>query len=361
MEKDSHFELIYDALLEPVVLISERFELKELNKAAHAFSDPDKSNSQKCYEKLYGRDDFCPYCPLQSLKKNPNLNPANFFHRGSIEITILHKKMDKNEPFQLFFIPIEGEKGDFHILEIIRNISKQREKEDETLRMRNLASLGIMVSGVAHELNNPLTGINMTLQNLRKDIDLNSNPQIWDKLLDIEKDLKRASSIVTEIIGFAKPKKINKIFSEIHKTIQSAKENIERLFPKLCEHIEWQITRETESLSFYFDPGKLETLFINLFRNSIQAIDYKKGKISIEIKRKKNNNIQIVVEDDGGGIPEDVIAKIFDPFFSNRSDGSGTGLGLSIAHSIVTEHAGKINVKSYENKTRFIISLPMEA
>ena len=75
---------------------------------------------------------------------------------------------------------------------------------------------------------------------------------------------------------------------------------------------------------------------------------------------KKKNFCKITVEDNGGGIPEEIIDKIFDPFFTDRKNGGGTGLGLSVCHSIIKEHNGKINVKSFNSKTKFIISLPFE-
>ncbi len=350
---------IYNALPEPIIVIDKTYHIYTLNQATQNFSKNNFQNSNLCYKFLYNREEPCPYCPLQTLSKNPTLSLENIFPKNGLEVIILHKREEQNETFLLNFLPLFTEEKKFLLIEIIKNITKQKEKENEDLRIRNLASLGVMVSGVAHELNNPLTGINLTLQNLKKELTTIQNPKIWEKINSIENDLNRTSYIVTEIINFAKPKKTNKSFCDIRETIDRAKESIEKAYPKLCESIEWEIIQETENTNFYFDQMKMERLFINLFRNSIQAIDYKKGKIIIEIKKKKGK-LQITVEDNGGGIEPEIIEKIFDPFFSGRSDGGGTGLGLSIAHSVVVEHGGKISAKSYNDKTKFIIVFPLD-
>ncbi|MCE9501949.1 MAG: HAMP domain-containing histidine kinase, partial [Leptospira sp.] len=118
----------------------------------------------------------------------------------------------------------------------------------------------------------------------------------------------------------------------------------------------WEIECE-ENTIFYFNPVKIERLLLNLFRNSLQAFDYNSGTIRVEVRKTKNWHY-IIVEDNAGGISPNIIDKIFDPFFTNKKSTAGTGLGLSICHSIVREHKGKINVKSFDRKTRFSISLP---
>ncbi|WP_026053639.1 sensor histidine kinase, partial [Leptospira santarosai] len=95
-----------------------------------------------------------------------------------------------------------------------------------------------------------------------------------------------------------------------------------------------------------------------LFKNSLQAFDYGEGKIRVEV-RKTRNMVHIIVEDNAGGIPDNLIDKIFSPFFTKNKTGIGTGLGLSICHSIVREHSGELSVKSFEKKTRFRVSLPL--
>lgn len=350
-----NFENIFHIFPDPIFLIDQNLHVQAYNAKAKEFIEQTPSTKQ-CYKIIYDRETICPYCPLKEFGKSKEKNPRNFFHKQGNEITTLHRKKEVNLTLSISFLPMETEP--FYFLEIIKNITKQKEMEDENLRIKNLASLGIMISGVAHELNNPLTGISLTIQNLRKEQCIVNNPSIFEKIESIEKDIKRADRIIQDIISFAKKPKLVKTKTNIKETIERAKESVQRAYPKLCENVSWEVSSE-EDFEFSFDSSKLERVFINLFTNSIQAIDYKKGKIKIELKRKKNN-YQIVVEDNGGGINSEIIDKIFDPFFTNKTNHRGTGLGLSICHTIIREHGGRIIPKSFDDKTRFIISLPIE-
>ncbi|MCB1178064.1 MAG: PAS domain-containing sensor histidine kinase [Leptospiraceae bacterium] len=356
-----YFELqsIFDSIPDPIVLIDEKYTLVRVNYATLNFVGADKFSKilgKNCYSVLYNRDNICPFCPIYNSLKHLS-NPTFLdLPQKDMHVQILQRVDNRNESLILSFFPSNRGDDSFSFVEKITNITKSREKEEENLRLRNLASLGIMVSGVAHELNNPLTGINLMIQSVLKELKENMTLTLREKFEFIESDLKKASSIVSDIISFAKPQKVSKSFSDITETIYKAKETVERLYPEACNNISWEINWEKET-QFYFNPLRMERLFTNLFQNSIQAIDYKDGRIFIEIKKKKGK-IQIIVEDNGGGIPQNIINKVFDPFFSNRKDGTGTGLGLSICFSIIKEHNGKLNVKSFENKTRFIISIP---
>jgi signal transduction histidine kinase len=353
-EKARELEAIYDVVQDPLVLIDADFIIQRANISTIRFT---KSNSyedilqKKCYEVLYQRNDICPYCPKINGRAKEGKTPSPTSRE------IFFRTTEKKETLQLEFYPYPKEENLFWIVEMISDVTVQKEKEEESFRMRNLASLGILISGIAHELNNPLTGISLTLQNLRANWQNQSTEQIEKRLDMIKNDIARAAIIVSDIISFAKSDKVKVTLGDIVDTIQRAKDTVIRLYPHLSKNINWKLTTDQE-YQFPFHPGKIERLFMNLFRNSLQAFDYKPGEISIDI-RKTKNWIHIIVEDNAGGIPEAIIQKIFDPFFTNNKTGTGTGLGLSICHSIVKEHDGNISVKSIEQKTRFTISFPV--
>lgn len=351
-----NFENIFNILPDPIFVIDQNLNILSFNSRAREILE-DFSPSEKCYKIIYNRENTCPYCPLKDFGKTKERNPRNFFHKQGNEIVTLYRKKDINLTISISFLPAD-EVDNFYFLEIIRNITRQKEIEDETLRIRNLASLGTMISGVAHELNNPLTGISLTIQNLKKEKAVLNDPKVLEKIESIEKDVSRADKIIKDITSFSKKPRLTKTRSELLETIHSAKYSVERAYPKLCENIEWEFSFE-EKFEFYYDSSKIEQVFINLFTNSIQAIDYKKGKIKVEAKRKKRE-CKIIVEDNGGGIKSDVIDRIFDPFFTSKANHQGTGLGLSICHTIIQEHGGRIIPKSFDDKTRFIISLPID-
>ncbi|MBI3396273.1 MAG: HAMP domain-containing histidine kinase, partial [Spirochaetia bacterium] len=112
-------------------------------------------------------------------------------------------------------------------------------------------------------------------------------------------------------------------------------------------------------VEFNFNPEKIERLLVNLFKNSLAALDYKPGFIKVSARRVRRW-VHFTVEDNAGGIPPVELKKIFHPFYTTSQDGRGSGLGLSISHSIVKQHGGRIRVRSSGGRTRFYVSLPVD-
>ncbi|HNI91377.1 MAG TPA: HAMP domain-containing sensor histidine kinase, partial [Leptospiraceae bacterium] len=318
-EKIKELQAIIDGITEPLILINESFLIKRVNKATLNFIDQAEYADiidQKCFSKLYNRDNICPYCPL-SAKGADNTDFSEIFNientpNPELKREILFKYEGKNQNLNLAFFPmINKDRTVTSFVEKISNITQLKEKEEENLRMRNLASLGIMISGIAHELNNPLTGISLTVQNLVNNLNHFAPEIVLNRLEMIQKDLTRAALIVSDIISFAKPEKSKLALADLVDVTIKAKETVQRLYPDLAKNVTWEINFEEEHI-FYFNPSKIERLFQNLFRNSLQAFDYAKGYIRVDIKKKKNATV-ITVEDNAGGIPETVLDKIFDP------------------------------------------------
>ncbi len=355
---------IVNSITEPLYYILEDFTIHYSNESGIAFSKLENQieiQKKKCFEAIYGREDICPYCPRSLEGEGESILdkvfPADSNHNREPKFReILYKKNTRTQNLYLDFFPVVRDNKVVGMIEKISDITAIKEKEEESLRMRNLASLGILISGIAHELNNPLTGINLTLQNLQNSLYAVSLDFIEKRLEMIRNDVNRAAYIVSEIISFAKPEKIKLSTGDISETILRAKENVVRLYPVLSKNVDFQMNLDS-NIYLSFNSFKMERVFQNLFRNSLQAFDYRKGYIRVDF-RKTKNMIHIIVEDNAGGIPKNIIDKIFDPFFSTNKQNNGTGLGLSIVYAIIREHNGNISVKSFDDKTRFTISLP---
>lgn len=158
-------ESLLNGITEPLFQIGEDFKIIRANTTALEFafkSSPDEIIGKTCFEAIYSREEICPYCPMVAGDSYKSLNDS--FHlkqngkRDSKSREILYKSKDRTQNLYLDFFPIGRDKNVTSIIEKISDITKIKEKEEESLRMRNLASIGILVSGVAHELNNPLTG-----------------------------------------------------------------------------------------------------------------------------------------------------------------------------------------------------------
>ncbi|MCR9142043.1 MAG: ATP-binding protein [bacterium] len=310
----------------------------------------DNSLSGFCYSLLYGRDSVCPYCPA--------FNDAErvFLHDRPVE-KMIQLRDDRGEEinYRLTFSRADSQR--IMMLETLEDVTDQNQIQEEALRKENLAALGIMISGIAHELNNPLTGMGLNLQNLQANLETMAPEEILKRLGILKKDLHQAARIVSDILSFSRPGQLRLTKADILQTVEKAVATTKRLYPVLSRQTDFRI--EGENIIFPFDPEKIERLFINLLRNSIQAFDYARGYIRVDV-RLTRRSAHVIIEDNAGGIPPENLKNIFKPFFTSSQDTRGSGLGLTICHSIVREHDGRIHVRSQNGKTRFYISLPLK-
>jgi len=232
----------------------------------------------------------------------------------------------------LFFVVKRGET-------IIENRARERIKLKEQLaRAQHLCSLGEMVAGVSHEIRNPLGIIRSSAALLKKKVKhfdpSNTIPDI------IVEESGRLNNIITDFLNFAKPKKPNIIPCRVEEVLDK---NIAFLASQIEE--QGYIIKKNYDNNLPVIKGDSDMLyqaFLNILINSMQAMP-DGGKISIRITS-HDNSIIIVFEDEGKGMPEDVIKKIWDPFFTTKD--KGTGLGLGIVKSIIEAHEGTINISN---------------
>ncbi|MFH1153917.1 MAG: ATP-binding protein [Pseudomonadota bacterium] len=223
-----------------------------------------------------------------------------------------------------------------HDEEIQSHISQYQELATKVDRM---SSLGRMAAGIAHEINNPLTGILLYSSNLFKKAEKGA---CRDGLEIIMQETQRCKKIIQGLLDFSREQKPQKVFANINKVIEvslALMENelfIRRI--KVIRDLDYDID------SFYLDDNQMEQVFINLFFNAAHAIG-EKGKIIIRSRMDTAKNQVIVeVEDTGCGIPKDNLKKIFEPFYTTKSN--GTGLGLAVSYGIVRNHQGTVKIFS---------------
>ena len=220
-----------------------------------------------------------------------------------------------------------------------------------------LASLGKMVSGVAHQLNNPISNISSSCQILKEEIESSDIEYKKELLFQIEDQIERTQNIVYSILEFSKRKKIKKHSINLKKLMQETVNLMKVYIPNNLK-LETDIADE---LYIYADKQKVEQVFLNLIKNSVDALkDTKDARISIFTEKDSENKIKVVVQDNGPGISHENVAKVFSPFFTTKVDDKGSGLGLFIAKEIIKEHNGEIAFESNtEEGTKFIIKLPL--
>ena len=242
-----------------------------------------------------------------------------------------------------------------------------RQAQSRLVQSEKLAAIGQLVSGVAHELNNPLTSVVLYSQLLEQDI---HDEPMRKNVSKIVSEAIRAGKIVRNLLDFARQQPIKQELVQVNDILKSI---LDLLGYELNVHdIKFALELSPELPRVMADPHQLTQVFVNLIQNAWQAMSSAHGKGYLRIvtevgesiyllsDKTREKMVRILIKDDGPGIPEEVMTQIFDPFFTTKPEGSGTGLGLSICHGIVSEHKGHIWADSQAGKgATFIIELPV--
>ena len=326
---------------------------------------------------------------LQSIWKNPSAPKFESLikytkFKGALNIC-------KNEPSERFILiealPVLNNKGEelgkvwifddiTEIRDLVNSLEKTnrelKEMQAQLIQSEKMASLGLLVAGIAHEINTPIGAVNsmhdtsvraiQKLKDLVAELNLDEAGQIRAakvfKAIDssnkvIKSGTERVGGIVRRLRSFARLDEAELKTVDIHEGLEDTLTLMNHQIKNRIEVI--KNYGQLPKISCY--PGKLNQVFLNLLNNAHQAIDGK-GTISITTSS-DDSNVYIEIADTGSGIPKENLSQIFDPGFTTKGVGVGTGLGLSICYQIITDHKGEIKVESREGKgTTFTIVLP---
>ncbi|HOV90128.1 MAG TPA: ATP-binding protein [Syntrophorhabdaceae bacterium] len=242
----------------------------------------------------------------------------------------------------------------------IEDFSKSLERlvEERTkalIQSESLAAVGRLAAGVAHELNNPIASVMSTIEYY---IDhTKEDDAIHDDLAFSLKELKRARDIVKSLLDASRQKEETKILTDIHNPLEDALRILYNQYKNKRITIEKRLKGENSIIMG--NPARLCQVFINLIKNSMDAIGDNEGMIIIETSNPDDSHIRCIISDTGEGMDESVLKDIFKPFFTTKKQGQGIGLGLYIVHEIVNEHEGSIEVDSAKGKgTTFTLVFP---
>jgi signal transduction histidine kinase/CHASE3 domain sensor protein len=227
------------------------------------------------------------------------------------------------------------------------------------IEVEKRASLGFLVSGITHELNNPLNNISLTAETMREDMGEITPEELKEYIQDILTQSERAKNIIADLLEFVGTQKTTVM--EKMDIVNVIEEAIRLVANELkVAGINLKTDLPNSPFFVYGNHGKLEEVFVNIIINAIHAIK-NEGTLTINARHDTvTNHIFIHISDTGHGIPEEHIKNIFEPFFTTKEAGEGTGLGLSVSQSIVREHKGEIDVESeVGNGTTFTIKLPL--
>ncbi len=333
---------IIDAITDYLFVIDQEYKILRTNKAFANLFDKDPANII-----------MTPYYELFDLT-GPHEWATLLIEKESLQPKSVEREIN-GSTYLISSYPIYFDEHDATVY-IMKDITETRRLKDQVYHLDKLSSLGTLTSGVAHEINNPLTGIigytEMLLMKNKDDTHKKYLQNVYDSAI-------RCKKIVENMLTFSRQHRAEKSIEKVNDLINRTVEL----------HEYWLKSTNIKIIRDYGDvPGisidrqQFQQVILNLLINAEHAISERnvKGEIAFRTSyNEKTGSVNIIVSDNGSGIPPDVLAKIFDPFFTTKPVNKGTGLGLSIAHGIIAEQGGTIEVESSMGKgTSFIINLP---
>ncbi|MBE9512805.1 MAG: PAS domain S-box protein [Chloroflexi bacterium] len=336
-----------DSITDLVSIHSSNFKLVRVNKA---YADackmkPKELIGKTCYEVLHGRKECMPDCPHRKTLETKKPVTAEIFEPrlGSyLEVTTS---------------PIFNEKGDVVAsVHVARDITDRKRIDEQLIITDRLASVGELASGIAHELNNPLTSVIGFSQLL---LDKDIPDEIKEDVNIIFNEARRSAAVVKNLLTFARKHTPVKQPVNINSIIEKVLEL--RAYEQKVSNIQVNTRFAPDLPEVMGDYFQLQQVFLNITINAeyfmIEA--HNRGTLTITTE-KVGDIVRASFADDGPGIAPENLGHLFDPFFTTKEVGKGTGLGLSICHGIITEHGGRIYAESELGRgATFIMELPI--
>ena len=241
---------------------------------------------------------------------------------------------------------------------ILQDITSEKEEREAVVQSEKMITLGELVAGTSHELNNPLAIVTGYADLLLEDSRL--APDHRAKIESIRKSALRASNVVHSLLAFARKRKPERVRTEINTVIEAAIQLKD--YDLRTSDIELTADLAPNLPPVYADSNQIQQVLLNVINNAHDAVLGQPGLRKIKVATDLSaGNIRIRVADTGSGISRIDLKKVFDPFFTTKPLGKGTGLGLSISYGIIREHHGNIQIKSQSGRgTEVIILLPVQ-
>lgn len=337
---------VFDGISDPVILLDSEARIKIVNEE---------------FQKRYGTPlhKVLNHTPLDlELSRQCPLALCDDVFRKMPDAPVTKEvKIATGEIFLIYFYPIQSVIGIVdNLVCYVKDITEQKKLETKIQQTEKLVSIGQLAAGIAHEINNPLGVILCHIDLLKDEADLTDEAR--QDLAVIEKHAGNCRTIIADLLKFAHQQRTVKKLAGINSIISEVVSMVSSQFRK--NKIAIDLRLEEDLPEMFLDGEKIKQVILNLLINSSHAIQ-DTGIITISSNYDiETGNCNVIIEDDGAGIPDEKLANIFDPFFTTKPPGQGTGLGLSVSYGIIKNHNGEIRAESEPGKnTRFIITLPV--
>ncbi len=358
-------QAIFNSITDPLLLMDSDASIRNMNVAAMEYYnifDMRRMLGKKCHKAFHNREEVCKECTIPHYI--PDRKHIEFIRSRPDNPDIMEK---------ISLYPVAGGDGKMNATVIrITDITERELLKKRVLLNEKLASIGVLSSGIAHEINNPNNFISINIPILRdyvtelieisdshaekvEDFELcymkydEFRKDIFNLLENMAYGSTRINEIVSELRMFSRGSENDKIIpvdieTVIKKALLISRGKIGKVINNVITNIHPEISE------FKSNPDILEQVLINLLINAEHAVDKEYSEIKINVFPDKNGLVVIEVMDNGSGMTEDIASKIFDPFFSTKSLEDGTGLGLYISYNLIKKINGNLEVESWPEK-----------
>ena len=351
----SQWKNIFAAIQDPALIVSSDAVILDANPATFTAARkkrPEVIGHKICDILHLGRAQGanCPLEELISKRQGRIIETELRGLHGSYLLTVSPLRMQN-----------EGEEA---AILVARDLTEEESMKAEAMRSAQLASVGELAAGVAHEINNPINGIINYAQIV---LDSPGDPENADLLLRIKKESKRIASIVSNLLDFSRRHEESPEEVSIQTILNNCLELMNHRFKNDMILLEVQLP---DDLPFvYCNSHQIQQVLLNILSNARYALNARfpgqdpEKKLTISgttIKHADKTFVRTTLTDNGSGIEQDLIDRVFDPFYSTKSQGEGTGLGLSISHGLVHDNKGYLRINSELGvSTSLIVDLPI--
>ncbi|WP_026955245.1 ATP-binding response regulator [Algoriphagus vanfongensis] len=345
-EKEKRYRSLFERSFDGIFLASEEFDLLEVNQSLLDFFGYQEDEVENLpLSSIFADQEDYEYV-IQQLREKEVVK--------DFEVTL--KTKDQEVKICLFNCIFIADQADNYCCYqgIIRDLTLWKKAELDMMVAEKLSMTGKLARTIAHEIRNPLTNLNLALDSLKDEVDpenesLNTYTQI------IQRSSNRIETLIGDLLSSSKPKElqlelvsVNDILGDVLELVKD-RANLKGI--KIDQKLAESLPR------IFVDREKLSIALVNILINGIEAILHEQGVLGVETKI-QDNSIFVVIQDNGAGIEKEDLKKIFDPFYTNKSN--GTGLGLTSTLNILSSHNAGIQVKSKVGKgTTFEIEFPL--
>jgi PAS domain S-box-containing protein len=340
---------VLNAIGEGVFIVNRDFMIEYQNEVvSNRFGE---GKGKKCYKTYMTTNEPCDFCRIDKTVSSGMIQRIETMH-------------DDGRNYDISFSPFEDVDGDVKVIVLQRDTTESKRLEAETMRWAHLASLGELSAGVAHEINNPITGI-INYAEIMKDRckEEGTDPEIPDRII---KEGLRIAHIVRNLLSFARSRKENPVPAHVKDIFSAVLDLMQKDIVEDGITLSLEIPEELPLVNVRSE--EIQQVFLNIVSNARYALNqrftgYQREK-TLEIRGRAVaiegvSYVRMVFRDGGNGMPTGILHKICNPFFTTKPRGEGAGLGLSISHGIIKRHGGRLWFKSVEGEyTEAVVDLP---